>query len=116
MRRRRSERQYLYRSAEYRDLVARLATSVRALREQNGWTQEEAADRAWMATPLLQRIEAASSNVTLTTLARLCKGFHEDILKLLAPSRAVSPRSPGRPRAARRRRKTKPVRTRVPRA
>lgn len=103
MRRRRADRQNQYRSAVYRDLQARLAANVRALREQEGWTQEEAAERAAMATPLLQRVEAASANVTLTTLARLSRGFGSDVLQLLAPGRSVGPRLRGRPRTPNRR-------------
>ena len=105
MRRRRSERQHLYRSAEYRDLVGRLAAGIRNLREQNGWTQEVAAEHASLATPLLQRIEAGSSNVTITTIARLCKGFKVDILGLFTLDRAGSSASRRHSGDARRQRK-----------
>jgi len=103
MRRRRADRQHQYRSAEYRELQARLAGNVRSLREHRGWTQEETAERASMATPVLQRIEAANANVTLTTLARLCRGLQEDIQRLFAPARALAMRPRGRPRKTPRR-------------
>ena len=45
------------------------------MRGQRGWTQEEVAERALMATPVLQRIEAAASNVTLTTVGAVVQGL-----------------------------------------
>lgn len=51
-----------------------------------------------MATPLLQRVEAASANLTMTTFARLCKGLAADPRDLLAPAAAQhKKRGRGRP-------------------
>ncbi|QRK05217.1 helix-turn-helix transcriptional regulator [Archangium violaceum] len=81
-RRRRPERAAQYESAAYRDLQARLAAAVRRLREEKGWTQEEAAHRCGMTTRLLQCVEGEDVNTTFTTLARICEGFEVDVTQL----------------------------------
>ncbi|WP_084737932.1 helix-turn-helix domain-containing protein [Cystobacter ferrugineus] len=83
---RRPERAEQYESAAYRELQARLATAVRRLREERGWTQEEAAHRCGMTTRLFQRVEGADVNLTFTSLARLCEGFGVDVVQLLKSS------------------------------
>lgn len=84
-RQRRPERAEQYESAAYRDLQARLAAAVLRLREEKGWTQEEAAHRCGMTTRLLQRVEGKDVNLTFTSLARLCEGLGVDVVRLLAP-------------------------------
>jgi len=86
-RKRRPERAEQYESDAYRELQRRLATAVRSLREQKGWTQEEAAHRCGMTTRLYQRVEGEEVNLTFTSLARLCDGFEVDVVRLLKPIR-----------------------------
>jgi transcriptional regulator with XRE-family HTH domain len=84
-RRRRPERAEQYESDAYRELQARLAAAVRRLREEKGWTQEEAAHRCAMTTRMLQRVEGQEVNFTLTSLARLCEGFEVDVVQFFRP-------------------------------
>jgi ribosome-binding protein aMBF1 (putative translation factor) len=82
-RRRNPARVDQYRSRAYRDLQVRLVVNVQEVREERGWTQEEAAHRCEMATRILQRVEAGEVNLTLTSLARLCEGLQVDVVRLL---------------------------------
>ena len=84
-RRRKAERVDQYESESYRDLQARLVVNVRAAREAQRWTQEQAAEACLMATRLYQRVEAGKSNLTLTSLARLCIGLDVDMAQLFRP-------------------------------
>jgi len=59
-----------------------LARNVRLLREQAGWTQEQAADAASIAARHYQKIEAGTVNVTVSTLARLANGFKVEVKRL----------------------------------
>jgi transcriptional regulator with XRE-family HTH domain len=47
-----------------------------------GLTQEEAVERAGVATRQLQRIEAVGVNAGLSTLAGLCRAFRVDVVRL----------------------------------
>ena len=103
MRRRRPERAGQYEDGIYLKLTGSLAANVRALREGYGWTQEEAAERCEMATSMLQRVEAGDANLTLTTLARLCRGFAAEPQALFDTATPATKRRRGRPRATTRR-------------
>jgi transcriptional regulator with XRE-family HTH domain len=97
VRRRRTERAGQYQTTAYRTLQGSLASNVRRLRLERGWTQEEAAHRCTMATRLLQRVEAGSVNATLTTLARICHGFRIEVVQLFGrPSASLSVADPRR--------------------
>ena len=87
-RKRRPERAEQYESDAYRELQRRLAAAVRRLRDQKGWTQEEAAHQCGMTTRLYQRVEGEEVNLTFTSLARVCTGFEVDVVRLLKPLRS----------------------------
>ncbi len=84
-RKRRPERAEQYETDAYRELQQRLAAAVRRLREEKGWTQEEAAHRCGMTTRLYQRVEGEEANLTFTSLARVCEGFEVDVSRLFKP-------------------------------
>ncbi|MBX3271970.1 MAG: helix-turn-helix transcriptional regulator [Sandaracinaceae bacterium] len=88
-RRRKPERRAQYRTATYRTIVVRIGMNVHELRLARGWTQEEAAHRCEMSTRLFQLVEAGESNLTLTTLARLCDGLDVDLARLARPAKAA---------------------------
>ncbi len=89
-RRRRPDRADQYTSERYRQLQLALAENIRRLRYARGWTQEDAARRCLMTPRLLQRVEAATLNATMTTLARLCEGFGVDAKVLLSAPALVA--------------------------
>jgi len=82
--RRRRSREPQYASPTYKRLLAQLAEGVRSLRSQHGWTQEAAAHEAEIPLRLFQALEAGESNATMTSLARLCRGFKVEIRDLFA--------------------------------
>jgi transcriptional regulator with XRE-family HTH domain len=72
----------LYEAPTYRQLQTLVAANVLRLRKQRSLTQEEAAHQCSMATRLYQRAESEDANLTLATLARLCKGFDVSVVEL----------------------------------
>jgi len=98
VRRQATKRDPLYRSREYLDLLGRLAANVRRLRQERGWTQEEAAARcAELSVFVLRQVEAGSTNVTAVTLARLAAGFGADFTEFVQAAVAPTRRGAGRP-------------------
>ena len=85
-------------AGDYQALLDRVASNLRRLRAERGWTQEEAADRCDEMSPFVYRqVEGALTNLTARTLARLARGFGVDVALLVAPAPAPTPRRPGRP-------------------
>lgn len=101
MRDRSKPREKLYEAGAYHGLLALIGANVRRVREERGWTQEEAAEHCGeMASQLLCRIELGATNVTALSLSRIVEGFGIEPAELLKP--VVAPpaahRGPGRPR------------------
>lgn len=61
-----------------------LGLRVRSLRQERGWTLEKAAERMQLELSHLQRIEAASLNVTFVTLVRIAEGLDVAVATLFA--------------------------------
>lgn len=51
--------------------VEQFGRNLRAVREEKGWTQEELAEKAGLASVQISRVERGVREVRLTTLLRL---------------------------------------------
>jgi transcriptional regulator with XRE-family HTH domain len=65
-----------------------LGLRVRALRQQRGWTLEYAAEQMQLELSHLQRVEAASLNVTFVTLVRIAQGLDLPVAALFSEETA----------------------------
>jgi transcriptional regulator with XRE-family HTH domain len=75
-----------------------LAARLAQLREQERWTQEEAAERAGVDEKHWQKLELQQLNPTLRTLTKIATGLGLHVTELLAPTTAKPPSRPvGRP-------------------
>lgn len=84
-----------------RDYRAHIAANVHRLREQAGWSQEEAAHQCGeLPTRSYQHVETARGNPTLETLMRICEGFDVSLEALIAPAAPRAKQGRGRPRKA----------------
>ena len=77
-------------------VIHNLGRRVAEIREEHGWTQQEAAEILNMPTKNLQKIERGS-NLTVRTLVRLASGFGVPTRALLDVP-AVKERYRGRPK------------------
>ena len=73
-----------------------LGLRVRALRQERGWTLEQAAERMHLELSHLQRIEAGALNVTLVTLVRIAEGLDVPTSALFIESPPARKSSPPR--------------------
>ncbi|MCQ9615356.1 XRE family transcriptional regulator [Paenalcaligenes niemegkensis] len=64
-----------------------LAERVRWLRQQRGWTLEQAGRACVVATSSLSKIENGLSSPTYDVLLRIAKGFGVDVAELFVPAR-----------------------------
>jgi transcriptional regulator with XRE-family HTH domain len=61
----------------------RMATRIKALREQRKMTQEQLAERAGIGRSYLARLETARQDPTLSTLEKIAKALRVKVAKLL---------------------------------
>lgn len=92
-RQRKKARNHQYESETYIEIQERIAVNCLRLRKSEDWTQEDAAHELGLSTRLLQRAELGDSNLTLTTIARICEGYEVDITELVAKPRRRKSRS-----------------------
>jgi transcriptional regulator with XRE-family HTH domain len=57
-----------------------LGATVRAMREQRGWTQVRLAEAAGMTQSALARFEAGGTVPTLALLERIAHAFHAELV------------------------------------
>ncbi len=62
-------------TARFAEETRRLGERVRALRQEHGWTLEQAAEAMQLDLKHLQKVEAGLVNVTLVTIVRIADGL-----------------------------------------
>ena len=65
------------------DILRRISFNVRLRREATGWSAKEVADRGGFHQRHLQKVQAATINITLLTLVRIGVGLDVDPVALL---------------------------------
>jgi transcriptional regulator with XRE-family HTH domain len=70
------------RSRSFRRAAKSLGQRVRHLRQEQGWTLEEAAERMHLDLKHFQKVEAGLLNVTLVTLVRIADGFGRPVREI----------------------------------
>lgn len=53
----------------------KLATKIRKLRHQNGWSQEELADRSGLHRTYISHVEGGKRQISLETVCKLAKAL-----------------------------------------
>jgi len=66
------------------DIRKRFGKRVKALREANGWSQEELADRADLHRTYISAVERAVRNPTLTVIERIAKALKISMAELFS--------------------------------
>jgi transcriptional regulator with XRE-family HTH domain len=66
------------------DVRQRLATNLRRLRNQHGWSQEDYADRAGIHRTYVSDLERAARNPTITLVEKLAVPFNVTASDLIA--------------------------------
>lgn len=64
-------------------ILERFGANVRAARHARGWTQEDLAEEAGLATVQISRIERGAREIRLTTLLRLVQALDVSPTRLL---------------------------------
>ncbi len=63
-------------------LLKDFGSKLRTIREEKGWTLEDAEEKGWPSWQHLQKIELGQKNITFSTIIRLEKLFKTKILNL----------------------------------
>lgn len=70
-------------SASFRHVALQLGRRVRELRQDRGWTVEEAAERFGIEPAHVRRIEAGRTNPSLATLVSIARALSTELADLL---------------------------------
>ena len=73
--------------ADLKDIVA---TNVRRLRNERGWTQEDLAEQVGLSARYVGQIEGAQASMSVTVLGRLADVLNVDPRELVKRSRDTS--------------------------
>ena len=65
------------------DITTRLGKNIRRLRQENGWSQEDYADRAGIHRTYVSDIERGRRNPTITVVEKLARPFGVEAGRLL---------------------------------
>ncbi len=88
-----------YTGPTHRSILDTVASNVRRLRAERGWTQGECAPRCGgMSIYQLHLLESGNANFTASALAQLCDGFGIAPAELFLPATPIARRRVGRPR------------------
>jgi transcriptional regulator with XRE-family HTH domain len=74
------------RRASVDEITAAVAQHVRALRTGRGWSLDELSGRSSVSKGMLVQIEAARTNPSVGTLARIAEAFGVTVARLLQPA------------------------------
>jgi transcriptional regulator with XRE-family HTH domain len=77
-------------------IIANVGARVAEIRRENGWTQQDLADRLRMEPQSVQRIERGT-NLTIRSLTRIARILGVPMLALFQPPQ-TGERRPGRPK------------------
>jgi transcriptional regulator with XRE-family HTH domain len=76
----------LDRAGSVEEITAAVALHVRALRTGRGWSLDELSGRSGVSKGMLVQIEAARTNPSVATLARISDAFGVTVARLLQPA------------------------------
>jgi transcriptional regulator with XRE-family HTH domain len=65
------------------DLTRILASNIRRLREKQGWSQEDCAERCGLHRTYIGAVERGERNITIATLERIAAAFEITPIDLL---------------------------------
>jgi transcriptional regulator with XRE-family HTH domain len=74
------------------DLKEIVATNVRRLRRDKGWTQEDLADRVGLSARYIGQIERAQESMSVTVLGRLAEALKIETSELVKGPSTSPPR------------------------
>ena len=66
-----------------KSIQSTFGNNCRRIRNKNGFTQEEVAERSGLSLSYISELERGNSNPTLTTMERLAKSFDAELAELL---------------------------------
>ena len=81
------------------DVVRRVAANIRRIRQAQGLSQEELADRAGLHRTYVSQVERAIKNATIVSLAKIAGALQVEMAELVSAPASDSPGSePRKPR------------------